>query len=130
MTTIARRMSEQYPETNRGWDAQVVPIKYFVTGDLTYRYTLMLMAAVMFVLLIACANVANLQFARGAARQREFAVRTALGAHRWHVVRQLLTESIALSLVGAAVGLGLAEWGVELILDYMPADIARYIVLV
>jgi putative ABC transport system permease protein len=127
MTTIARRMSEQYPETNRGWDAQVVPIKYFVTGDLTYRYTLMLLAAVGFVLLIACANVANLQFARGAARQREFAVRTALGAHRWRVVRQLLTESIALSLVGAAVGFGLAEWGVQLILAYMPADIARYI---
>ena len=127
MTTISRRMAQQYPETNRGWDAQVIPIKYFVTGDLTYRYTLMLMAAVGFVLLIACANVANLQFARGAARQREFAVRTALGANRWRVVRQLLTESIALSLAGAAVGLALAEWGVELILSYMPADIARYI---
>jgi putative ABC transport system permease protein len=127
MTAISRRMSRQYPDTNRGWDAQVVPIKNFVTGDLTYRYTLMLMAAVMFVLLIACANVANLQFARGAARQREFAVRTALGANRWRVVRQLLTESIALSLVGAAAGIALAEWGVELILHYMPADIARYI---
>lgn len=127
MATISRRMSQQYPETNRGWDALVVPIKYFVTGDLTYRYTLMLMAAVGFVLLIACANVANLQFARGAARQREFAVRTALGAKRWRVVRQLLTESIALSLAGAAVGLALAEWGVDLILHYMPADIARYI---
>ena len=127
MTGISRRMAQQYPETNRGWDAQVIPIKYFVTGDLTYRYTLMLMAAVGFVLLIACANVANLQFARGAARQREFAVRTALGANRWRVVRQLLTESIALSLAGAAVGLALAEWGVELILSYMPADIARFI---
>jgi putative ABC transport system permease protein len=127
MTAISRRMGEQYPETNRGWDAQVVPIKYFVTGDLTYRYTVMLMAAVMFVLLIACANVANLQFARGAARQKEFAVRTALGARRWRVVRQLLTESIALSLVGAAAGLALAEWGVDLILHYMPADIARHI---
>jgi putative ABC transport system permease protein len=127
MTGISRRMAVAYPETNRGWDAQVVPIKYFVTGDLTYRYTLMLMAAVMFVLLIACANVANLQFARGAARQREFAVRTAMGASRWRVVRQLLTESVALSLVGAAAGLALAEWGVDLILHYMPADIARYI---
>ncbi len=127
MAGIFRRMAEQYPETNRGWDAQVIPIKYFVTGDLTYRYTVMLMAAVMFVLLIACANVANLQFARGAARQKEFALRTALGAKRWRVVRQLLTESIVLSLVGAAAGLGLAEWGVDLILHYMPADIARYI---
>ena len=127
MTAISRRMSEQYPDTNRGWTAAVVPIKYFVTGDLTYRYTLMLMAAVGFVLLIACANVANLQFARGAARQREFAVRTALGARRWRVVRQLLTESIVIALVGAAFGLALAEWGVELILHYMPADIARYI---
>ena len=127
MAAISRRMSEQYPETNRGWDAQVVPMKYFVTGDLTYRYTLMMMAAVMFVLLIACANVANLQFARGAARQKEFAVRTALGAKRWRVVRQLLTESIVLSLAGAAAGLVLAAWGVDLILHFMPADIARYI---
>ena len=127
MSAISRRMSQQYPETNRGWDAQVIPVKYFVTGDLTYRYTLMLMAAVMFVLLIACANVANLQFARGAERQKEFAVRTALGANRWRVVRQLLTESIALSLAGAAAGLALAAWGVELILHFMPADIARYI---
>ena len=127
MTGISRRIGEQYPETNRGWDAQVVPIKYFVTGDLTHRYTLMLMAAVMFVLMIACANVANLQFARGAARQKEFAVRTAMGANRWRVVRQLLTESIVLSLAGAAAGLAVAEWGVELILHYMPADIARYI---
>jgi putative ABC transport system permease protein len=127
MTAISRRMSEQYPDTNRGWSAQVIPMKYFVTGDLTYRYTLLLVAAVMFVLLIACANVANLQFARGVARQREFAVRTALGANRGRVVRQLLTESIALSLMGAAAGLLVAEWGVALILHYMPADIARYI---
>ena len=127
MLAISRRLGRQYPETGRGWTAQVVPIKYFVTGDLTYRYTIMLMAAVGFVLLIACANVANLQFARGAARQREFAVRTALGARRWRVVRQLLTESLALSFTGALVGLGMAAWGVELILHYMPADIARYI---
>ncbi len=127
MATISRRLAGLYPETNRGWNAQVVPMKYFVTGDLTYRYTLMLVAAVMFVLMIACANVANLQFARGAARQKEFAVRTAMGAKRWRVVRQLLTESIVLSLAGAAVGLALAEWGVDLILHYMPADIARYV---
>jgi len=127
MTTIARRLAEQYPETNRGWGAQVIPMRYFVTGDLTYSYTLMLMVAVGFVLLIACANVANLQFARGAARQREFAVRTALGANRWRVVRQLLTESVAVSLLGACIGLAIAEWGVDLILHYMPADIARYI---
>jgi len=127
MTTIARRLAGQYPETNRGWGAQVVSMRFFVTGDLTTNYTLMLLVAVGFVLLIACANVANLQFARGAARQREFAMRTALGANRWRIVRQLLTESLAVSLLGAAVGLGVAEWGVELILHYMPADIARYI---
>ncbi len=127
MSIVARRIAGQYPETNRGWGAQVIPIRHFLTGDLTERYTLMLMVAVGFVLLIACANVANLQFARGAARQREFAVRTALGAKRARVVRQLLTESITVSLVGAAVGLLAAAWGVELILHYMPADIARYV---
>ncbi|HTQ58316.1 MAG TPA: ABC transporter permease [Bryobacteraceae bacterium] len=127
LATIAQRLGVQYPETNRGWTAQVVPMRYFVTRDLTYKYTVMLMAAVGFVLLIACANGANLQFARGAARQREFAVRTALGARRWRVVRQLLTESVTLALAGAAVGMVIAEWGVELILHYMPADIARYI---
>ena len=127
MTTIARRLAGQYPETNRGWGAQVISMRFFVTGDLTTNYTLMLLVAVGFVLLIACANVANLQFARGAARQREFAMRTALGANRWRIVRQLLTESLAVSLLGAVVGLGVAEWGVQLILHYMPADIARYI---
>ena len=127
MNTIARRLSDQYPETNRGWSAHVIPIRRFVAGDLTTQYTLMMVVAVGFVLLIACANVANVQFARGAARQREFAVRTAVGASRWRVVRQLLTESIVLSLAGAVVGLAVAEWGVDLIQHYMPADIARYI---
>ena len=124
---IAQRLAQEYPATNRGWTAQVIPMRYYVTGDLTYRYTVMLMAAVGFVLLIACANVANLQFARGAARQREFAVRTALGASRWRVVRQLLTESITLAMVGAVAGLAMAEWGVDVILHYMPAHIARFI---
>ncbi|HUE02099.1 MAG TPA: ABC transporter permease [Bryobacteraceae bacterium] len=127
MNIIARRLGEQYPRTNRGWSAHVIPIRHFVAGDLTTQYTLMMMAAVGFVLLIACANVANVQFARGAARQREFAVRTAVGASRWRVVRQLLTESMVLSLAGAVVGLAVAEWGVDLIQHYMPADIARYI---
>ncbi len=127
MRTIQGRIQAAYPQTEKGWTVRVYPMRYFATGTYTADYTKILLWAVLLVLLIACANVANLQLARSTARQREFAVRAALGASRWRVIRQLLTESLLLALAGAGVGLLLGQWGIELILSNMPPEVARYI---
>ena len=127
METIAQRMEVSYPLSNKGWGVWLQPLRIFISGNLTREYTELLLVAVGFVLLIACANVANLQFARAAGRQREMALRTALGATRWRVMRQILTESVILSLAGAAIGLLLGQWGIELIRGNMPADVARFV---
>ncbi len=127
METIAKRLGQTYPETNRGWHVRVMPIRDFLLGDLTRTYTWMLLGAVGFVLLIACANVANLQFARATFRTKEIAVRTALGASRWNVVRLLLVESVLLGLAGAAGGIWLAQWDVAMIQAHMPPEIARFV---
>jgi putative ABC transport system permease protein len=127
MSLIAKRLSDAYPDTNRNWRARVRSINRFLIGDDTRQYILMLMVAVGFVLLIACANVANLLFARSSGRQKELAVRLAMGAGRARIVRQLLVESVLLSLGGAALGLLLAKWGVHLILAPMPPDVAKSI---
>lgn len=127
MAAIEARLAASYPESNRGWTSWVMPIQRFVVSTLTRQYTLLLVGAVAFVLLIASANVANLQLARITGRQRELAVRAALGAGRWRIIRQLLTESVLLSLAGALIGLPLATWGIELVLAYMPPDVAKFI---
>jgi putative ABC transport system permease protein len=127
MKGIQQRQAEAYPDTDRGWELRALPLPLFMTGTITRQYTLMLLGAVGFVLLIACADVANVQFARMASRNTEFAVRSALGGSRWRVVRQLLTESILLSACGAILGLLIAQWAIWLILSHMPADVARFI---
>lgn len=127
MDAIAARMAKLYPATNLGWYARVVPLLNNINGSLTPLYMRMIMAATAFVLLIVCANLANLQFARGLGRRNEMAVRTALGARRVLLLRQLLAESILLGLAGAAGGLLLAKLDLRLLVNNMPPAIARYI---
>ena len=127
MRSIAQRQAEAYPDTSKGFRLYPRPLEEFVTGDLTRQYTFMLLGAVGFVLLIACADVANVQFARVTGRSKELAVRTAMGASRSRIIRQLLTESILLSLAGAVLGLILALWWVYLIVNHMPPEVARFI---
>ncbi len=127
MHTITARQAEAFPDVYTGWNLQAMPLSQFATGDLTRQFTFLLLGAVGFVLLIACADVANVQFARVTGRHKELAVRTAMGASRSRIIRQLLTESVLLSLTGAAFGLVIAEWWVSLIVSHMPPEVARFI---
>jgi len=127
LDTISSLLARSYPQTNQGWSVIVEPLDRYLVGQFNRQYTLLLLGAVCFVLLIVCANVMGLQFARISGCKKEFGVRAALGAGRWSIARPIIGESLLLSLAGALASLLFSSWSLSLILSSMPSDVARYI---
>ena len=124
MTAIAARLAQTHPNANDGWTIRVAPVLDYSVGD-ARKFLWTLFASVGIVLLIACANVTNLLLARAAARQKEIAIRVAVGAGRLRIIRQLATESLLLALLGALAGWPLAVWGLKALLAIAPPDLPR-----
>lgn len=125
MAAIAARLEQDYPKSRQGWSNRIVDLREYVVGKQSRTSLLILLAVVGCVLLIACVNVANLLLVRAATREREMAIRLALGAGRFRLLRQLLTESLLLTVIGGSSGLLLAVWGVVLLKSIVPADTPR-----
>jgi putative ABC transport system permease protein len=122
LAALGRALETEYPSDNRGWGLRAMTLAEEMIGPQTEAIILTMLGAVSFVLLIACANVANLMLARATSRQREVAVRSALGAGRARIVRQLLTESLLVSIAAGAFGVFIGVWGLELIRNAFPPD--------
>jgi putative ABC transport system permease protein len=124
MNNVGANLEKQYPDSNASTRPRLRPmLEVFVADARSALWVIF--GAVLSVLLIACANIANLLLARATSRRKEMAIRTAVGASRWRIARQLLTESVLLSLIGGVIGLALARWGVQLILYISPNAIPR-----
>ncbi len=124
MAAIASRLEQAYPDTNKGWTTTVTPLHEQVVGAVRPAL-LVLISGVAVILLMACVNVANLVLARSISRQKELAVRAALGASRWRMMQQALTESLVLALAGALLGLVFVRWGVQALVALAPANLPR-----
>jgi putative ABC transport system permease protein len=124
MTVIDKNLAAQYPADNKNRSTVLFALHERIVGE-SRRSLLILFAAVSFVLLIACANFANLLLARAAEREREFVIKGALGAGRWRLIRQLLTESVLVSLAGGAIAFILAVWGTNLLVAFKPENLPR-----
>jgi putative ABC transport system permease protein len=124
LASISKRLEQQYPEDDAGWGATVLPLREELVGDVRPAL-LILLGAVGFVLLIACANVANLVLATTLSRRKELAIRTALGATQWTLIRQILTETVLLALTGGLCGLFFAHFGVRLIVNFLSDQLPR-----
>jgi putative ABC transport system permease protein len=124
LDTIAGNIAAEHPDTNKTWALLVMPLTNYIVGG-TQKALLLLLGAVILLLLIGCANVANLLLARASGRRKEIAIRAALGAGRWRIARQMLTESLVLSIAGGALGILSAVWGVAGLAALAPSSLPR-----
>ena len=122
---IAAQLEQQFPDSNTGWSLRLVSLREQLVGGSQTLLSLFFSAPLVLCLLIACANVANLLLVRAAARQKEIALRTALGASRLRIIRQMITESLLLAIIGGALGALLATWGVQLLVSLSEDSIPR-----
>jgi putative ABC transport system permease protein len=127
LDSIGTRLQQSYPDTNKNRRFMIRPAHWFLVNYQREQYLVMVLGSALFVLVIACVNVANLQFARVPSRLHEVAVRTAVGASPWRVISQLVTESTMLSMAGAALGLILATWAMNMIKAGMPPELVRFV---